>query len=252
MITAIIGGTGLEAMQGLVIKKREAITTPFGAPSAPLAFAELDGAEVIFLPRHGDHHELAPHQINYRANLWALKEAGAKQVIAVAAVGGITAAMAPEMLIIPDQIIDYSWGRESTFFDGDHAPVDHIDFTYPYDESLRQQLISTAEQQRISCVTSGVYGTTQGPRLETAAEIVRMERDGCDIVGMTGMPETVLAKELQLSYACCALVVNWAAGKTDALITMEQIQQHVDNAQDQVKRLLETLIRGDSNGVFRG
>ncbi len=247
MITAIIGGTGLETMAGLVIKKRETVATPFGSPSAPLAFAELDGKEVIFLPRHGDNHQLAPHQINYRANLWALDQAGANQVVAVAAVGGITEAMAPEMLVFPDQIIDYSWGRESTYFDGDHAPVDHIDFTYPYHPTLHQQLILTAKKQGIACVTRGVYGTTQGPRLETAAEIIRMERDGCDIVGMTGMPETVLAKELKLPYVCCALVVNWAAGKTDSLITMEQIQQHVDNGQDQVRRLLESLIKADHN-----
>ena len=193
---AIIGGTGLTQLSDLTIIKREQLDTPYGSPSAEFVNGEPNNTPVIFLARHGNPHSIAPHKINYRANIWGLKQLGVEQIIAVAAVGGITSEMVPAHIAIPDQIIDYSYGRLHTFFE-DEA-VQHIDFTYPYSQKLRSRLISAAAEANIKISPLGTYGCTQGPRLETAAEIQRMERDGCDLVGMTGMPEAALAKELEM------------------------------------------------------
>jgi len=243
---AIIGGTGLDTLGILHVDKREVIHTPFGEPSGPLTRGSLFGQEVLFLPRHGYNHNLPPHQVNYRANLWALRTAGADSVLAVAAVGGICADMEPGRLVIPDQIIDYTWGRPSTFFessfDGKSVPVTHIDFTGPYCDELRQRLIKAAFASNITIVESGTYAAMQGPRLETAAEIKRLERDGCDLVGMTGMPEAALARELGLCYACCAVVANWAAGKSGDIITMSDIEKNLKGGMQQVGNLLESLM----------
>jgi 5'-methylthioinosine phosphorylase len=203
---AIIGGTGLTRLQeleitrlqGLEIKEREVLQTPYGEPSCPLTAGLLYGREIIFLARHGDRHTIPPHQVNYRANLWALKQLGVSTVISVCAVGGITRDVGPGVIMIPDQIIDYTWGRPHTLFEDDLDAVKHIDFTRPYCEALRQELLAAADRTGIAVLGKGTYGATQGPRLETAAEIDRMERDGCHIVGMTGMPETSIARELGL------------------------------------------------------
>jgi 5'-methylthioinosine phosphorylase len=240
---AIIGGTGLDKLDALTIDHRETPVTPYGEPSAPLTFGRLQNKDVVFLARHGDDHAIPPHRVNYRANLSALHQAGVKQIIAVAAVGGISRAMAPECIVFPDQIIDYTYGRAHTFFENDLDHAVHIDFTYPYSEALRQSLIQAARQAHLNALETAVYGATQGPRLETAAEIRRMERDGCDVVGMTGMPEAALARELDLHYACCAVVVNWAAGKTSGIITMDEIRAHLDSGMDKVHRLLAELMR---------
>ena len=202
---AIIGGTGLTSLNGLEITKREVIHTPFGEPSGPLTHGVLNGKEVLFLARHGYGHTIPPHRINYRANIWALHNAGVKQVIAVAAVGGIDDCLPPGALAVPDQIIDYTWGRPSTYFEDDLTEVTHIDFSYPYCNELRSLLLDQCRATGLTACETGTYGATQGPRLETAAEIARMERDGCTMVGMTGMPEAVLARELNLDYACCAV-----------------------------------------------
>jgi len=243
---AIIGGTGLDALGILHVDKRELINTPFGEPSGPITRGSLFGQEVLFLPRHGYNHHLPPHQVNYRANLWALREAGANSVLAVAAVGGIRADMGPGRLIIPDQIIDYTWGRPSTFFEsgsgGKSEPVTHIDFTEPYCNELRQKLLKAAFAGNIKVVDGGTYAATQGPRLETIAEIERLERDGCHLVGMTGMPEAALARELELCYACCAVVANWAAGKSGDIITMADIEKNLKGGMQQVGDLLESLM----------
>jgi len=245
-ILAIIGGTGLDALSVLHVDKREVINTPFGEPSGPVTRGNLFGQEILFLPRHGCNHHLPPHQVNYRANLWALREAGADSVLAVAAVGGIRADMGPGQLIIPDQIIDYTWGRPSTFFehgfDAKSEPVTHIDFTEPYCDTLRQRLLKAAFVGNVTVVGSGTYAATQGPRLETAAEIERLERDGCHLVGMTGMPEATLARELELCYACCAVVANWAAGKSKGIITMADIEKNLKGGMQQVSELLESLL----------
>lgn len=239
---AIIGGTGLAQLEGLVQIGRAALNTPYGKPSAPLIYGELGGCQVAFLARHGEKHTIPPHQINYCANLWALKRAGVKRVVAVAAVGGIREDMAPAVLAVPDQIIDYTWGRRCTIFEGEQAPVTHIDFTWPYDAVLRESLLKAGTAAGVAAVDGGTYGCTQGPRLETAAEIARMERDGCALVGMTGMPEAALARELGLDYACLAVVANWGAGKTQEVISMADIDAALKQGMSKAGKLLAALI----------
>lgn len=242
MTVAIIGGTGLTALDTLKITHRESLSTPYGPPSSPLMHGELDGRPVVFLARHGQHHTLPPHRINYRANLWVLHHLGVQQVIAVAAVGGIRADMEPGVLAFPDQIVDYTWGRSSTFFEDHLSPVTHIDFTEPYCPELREKLIQAARERSLNARESCTYAATQGPRLETAAEIRRLERDGCDVVGMTGMPEAALARELGLRYAACAVVANWAAGQVPGEITMAEIERNLAGGMDQVRTLLARVI----------
>jgi 5'-methylthioinosine phosphorylase len=240
---AIIGGTGLTQLKDLEISRREVMHTPYGEPSGPLTFGLYHGHEVVFLPRHGARHTIPPHQVNYRANMWALKNAGIDTVIAVAAVGGITQRMGPGVIAIPDQIIDYTWSRFHTFFEGeDLRSVTHVDMTYPYSDAIRQTLIAASRELGLDAVEQGTYAATQGPRLETAAEIDRLERDGCDVVGMTGMPETALARELELKYACCAVVANWGAGRSEDLITMEEISRNLESGMARVKQLLAAVI----------
>jgi 5'-methylthioinosine phosphorylase len=239
---AIIGGTGLTQISGLNIIKHEQIATPYGSPSAEFVTGEFNQKQVVFLARHGNPHSIPPHRINYRANIWALKHLGVESIIAVAAVGGITSAMEPACLALPDQIIDYSYDRKHTFFDDEFSPVTHIDFTAPYSQSLREQLITAAANANVKLVTNGTYGCTQGPRLETTAEIKRMERDGCDLVGMTGMPEAALARELELEYATLAVVANWGAGKTEGEITMAEIEQHLHTGMANALALLKAFI----------
>jgi 5'-deoxy-5'-methylthioadenosine phosphorylase len=239
---AIIGGTGLTSLKNLHIIRREVMHTPYGEPSGPLVYGELAGNEVVFLPRHGSGHTIPPHKVNYRANIWALKESGASKVIAVNAVGGIHADMTPGRLVIPDQIIDYTWGRTNTYFEEGLNNVTHIDFTHPYCEVMRQQLIKAARSACLDALTEGCYAATQGPRLETAAEINRLERDGCDLVGMTGMPEAALAREMELCYACCAVVANMAAGRGAGEITMAEIEHHLLDGMAKVRLLLEEVV----------
>jgi 5'-methylthioadenosine phosphorylase/5'-methylthioinosine phosphorylase len=239
---AIIGGTGLTSIEELELISSERVETPYGAPSSDLLKGEFGGKELIFLARHGKDHTIPPHKVNYRANIWALRKLGVSEVIAIAAVGGIHKDIPPEKIIIPDQIIDYTYDRRHTFFEEALDEVTHIDFTHPYSETLRQKLLQAAVDSNVNAYCGGVYGVTQGPRLETAAEIKRMERDGCDIVGMTGMPEASLARELGLGYACCALSVNWAAGKTDSEITMDDIRQVIGTGMMSVKTLLVKLL----------
>jgi len=246
-ITAIIGGSGLSQLQDLKVLDEKLFMTPYGDPISPCIIGELYNQKVIFLARHGNPHKIAPHKINYRANLWALKEAGAEQIIAVAAVGGITPEMYPTRIAIPDQIIDYSYGREQSYFAEDSTPVQHIDFTHPYDELLRQQLINSA--QNLPIQIGGTYGCTQGPRLETRAEILRMERDGCDLVGMTGMPEAALARELEIPYVCLAVIANWAAGKSAGEITMPEIIKNLDQGMTDTQQLLQHFCLNNSIGL---
>lgn len=238
---AIIGGTGLTRLQGLEIARREVVYTPYGEPSGPLTHGSLAGREAVFLARHGYAHTISPHKVNYRANLWALKSIGVERVIAVASVGGIRPDLAPGMLAVPHQIIDYTTMRENSFFDEDK--VVHVDFTEPYDPQLRALLLEAAKKAGIEAAGDGVYGAAQGPRLETAAEIDRMERDGCDMVGMTGMPEAVLARELELSYACCAVVANWAAGRVPGGASIhDEIRKNLETGVNRACALLEALL----------
>lgn len=236
---AIIGGSGFTRMPDLKVTRREVVRTPFGEPSAPLTYGLFDGQEVAFLPRHGAGHRLPPHRINYRANIWALKTIGARHVVGMAAVGGIS--MGPQIICVPDQIIDYTYGREHTFFDGEDAAVTHIDVTEPYCAKLRDRLLNAGRTAGLDPVDGGTYGVTQGPRLETAAEIRRFENDGCDLVGMTAMPEAALAREAGLCYATCAVVVNWAAGKSPGPITMEEIEHNLAEGMQKARGILQHI-----------
>jgi len=241
-VHAIIGGTGLTQLEGLEIHQALTLDTPYGAPSADILRGGYAGRDVLFLARHGQPHRIAPHQVNYRANLWALKQAGARAIVAVNAVGGIHAAMGAGHFCVPHQIIDYTAGRAHTFFEGELDHVTHVDFSHPYDEALRARLIAALQAEGAAFSSHGVYGCTQGPRLETAAEILRMERDGCDLVGMTGMPEAALARELALPYACLALVVNPAAGKTSGPITMAEIERVLEQGMGTIKAVLARVL----------
>ncbi|MGA8007186.1 MAG: S-methyl-5'-thioinosine phosphorylase [Burkholderiales bacterium] len=243
---AIIGGSGLSQLGNLKIELRKVARTPYGEPSGPLTFGRVGGRDVVFLARHGYGHTVAPHEVNYRANLWALKEEGVAGVVSVASVGGIRKDLGPGALVLPDQIIDYTWGRGSTFFEGADAPVTHIDFTEPYSSSLRQRILDAAKSCREPVADGAVYAATQGPRLETAAEINRMERDGADVVGMTGMPEAVLARELGLEYAAIAVVANYAAGRGDSArgVSLERIGAVLDEAMGRVRKIIEHLAGG--------
>ncbi|MCG8670346.1 MAG: S-methyl-5'-thioinosine phosphorylase [Pseudomonadales bacterium] len=233
---AIIGGTGLTELEGLEIQDEKIISTPYGHCSAPVQMGRYADIHVAFLARHGKGHTLPPHAINYRANLWALKECGITKIVAVNAVGGIRKNLGTESIVVPHQLIDYTWGRETSF--SEQGKVIHIDFTEPYTEELRELLIDAGELEGLSVHSQGVYACTQGPRLETAAEVDKLDKDGCDIVGMTGMPEAALARELELEYACVSLVVNPAAGRSDSIITMEQIEKAVERGMGKVRRLI--------------
>ena len=205
---AIIGGSGLSQLGNMEATQRRVARTPYGEPSGALTFGHIKGCDVVFLARHGYGHTIAPHEVNYRANIWALKDVGADCVVSVASVGGIRSDLTPGALVLPHQIIDYTWGRSSTYFEGAGVPVNHIDFTEPYSAQLRRKILAAAKACGEKILDGGTYAATQGPRLETAAEITRLERDGAHIVGMTGMPEAALAREISLDYAAIAVVAN--------------------------------------------
>ena len=241
-VLGIIGGTGIDQLQGLQLADSHQLDTPYGEPSRAVQEGRLGDQRIFFLQRHGSPRAIPPHLINYRANLWALQSLGVTDVVAINAVGGISASMRPGRLVIPDQLIDYTWGREHTFDTGADGSLMHIDFTHPYDPALRDALLEVARQEQLPHHGRGVHGVMQGPRLETAAEIRRMERDGCDLVGMTGMPEAVLAREMELCYASVSLVVNRAAGRGEGEITMAEIEQNLNSGITDVRKLLEHVI----------
>lgn len=237
---AIIGGSGLTRLSTLAVAHREVVRTPYGEPSSALLFGQVGGHDAVFLARHGHGHTIPPHRVNYRANLWALKERGATAVLAVASVGGIRGA-APGTLVLPHQLIDYTHDRPATFFDGSDGKVVHADLTHPYTPALRAACLTAAAAAGVALADGGVYGAVSGPRLETAAEIDRMERDGATLVGMTGMPEAALARELELPYVALCVVVNHAAGRgtsTDA-ISMAGIAAVMEAGMANVRRLLD-------------
>lgn len=243
---AIIGGTGLTEFENLdVLHRHDRLSTALGAPSSDIVEGMLNGTRLLFLARHGHPHAVPPHKINYRANLLALQQLGAENIIAVNAVGGIHSKAIAGHISVPHQIIDYTQGRENTFFDSIFKPLDHIDFSHPYDEALRQHLIRIISTQNIPQGFSdfGVYGATQGPRLESIAEVNRLEKDGCDLVGMTGMPEAALARELNIPYASLCLVVNPAAGKSEALITMDDIRAVIDLGMKEIKQIIHDFCK---------
>jgi len=241
---AVIGGSGLSQLASLEVTQRNMVRTPYGEPSGALTFGRIRGRELVFLARHGYGHTVAPHEVNYRANLWALKEIGVQGVVSVASVGGIRRDFVPGALAVPDQIIDYTWGRRSTYFEGAGAQVTHIDFTEPYSAPLRARILSVARACGEPVIDGGTYAATQGPRLESAAEIGRLERDGAHMVGMTGMPEAALARELDLPYAAIAVSANYAAGRGDSVhaVPMERIEAVLAEAMGRVRRIIERLV----------
>lgn len=245
----IIGGSGLSALDNLKIVRHEPVRTPYGDPSSALAFGTIRGRAAVFLPRHGERHAIPPHAVNYRANLWALHAVGAKNVMAVASVGGIKAHLRPGSLVVPHQILDYTHGREATFVTGPDGRLLHVDFTAPYCGELRECILAAAVKAGHRAVDGATYAATQGPRLETAAEIDRLERDGADIVGMTGMPEAALARELELCYAALAIVVNPAAGRgADARrVRLEDIPAVLQEAKEKVIAIIEELAATDGD-----
>lgn len=239
----IIGGTGLTQLPGLSVTHRQVIRTPYGEPSGPLSFGNLDGHPIVFLARHGHGHTIPPHLVNYRANIWALHSQGVTHVVSVATVGGIHPDMAPGRLCLPDQIIDYTHGRETTFVEYNGKPVTHEDFTWPYCDDMRARCATALQQAGEGFLDGGVYAAVQGPRLETKAEIERLARDGADMVGMTGMPEAYLAKEIGLCYAAVAVSVNWAAGRGDSAlgISPEVIETTLANVMGRMRTVLKHL-----------
>jgi 5'-methylthioinosine phosphorylase len=244
---AIIGGTGVYALAELADVRAELPKTRYGMPSGPIRIGNYGRRRVAFLARHGEGHSVPPHRINYRANLAALQHVGARRVLAMNTVGGITARCPPRALACPDQLIDYTWGRVSTLCEEPGTPVLHVDFGDPYTGALRMELLDAARAAGVAVVDGGCYGATQGPRLETRAEIARMRREGCDLVGMTGMPEAAIARELGLDYACLAIVANWAAGAgpdPDETITLDDVLANVAAATDDVARILRRWLAG--------
>ncbi len=241
---AVIGGSGLAELASLEVTGRKAVRTPYGEPSGAITHGTIRGRRAIFLARHGYGHTIPPHEINYRANLWALREEGATSVVSVASVGGVRPDLGPGVLCVPDQIIDYTWGRRSTYFEGGDVAVTHIDFTHPYAENLRQKIMTAARAAGEAVIDGGVYAATQGPRLETSAEIDRFERDGVDMVGMTGMPEAALARELRLDYATIAVVVNHAAGRGDSKdgIAMDRFEAVLAATITRARRVIDELV----------
>ena len=237
---AIIGGSGLSRLPGLDITHRQVMRTPYGEPSCPLSFGQIAGRQIVFLARHGYGHSLAPHEINYRANIWALAEIGVSGILAVGSVGGIHPELTTGVLAVPDQIIDYTHSRAATFFEGPDQPVVHVDFSYPYDATLRCRLLEAAATLAISVHDGGCYAATQGPRLETAAEIRRLGQDGADMVGMTGMPDAAHAREKHLPYATLAVVATRAAGLNGAGVEIDFQANQAAFLQglDQARRIL--------------
>ena len=241
----IIGGTGLTQFEGLKITRRQIARTPYGDASQPLVFGELAGREVVFLARHGGGHTIPPHAVNYRANIWALQDAGVKSLLAIATVGGISKELTAGDIVLPNQIIDYTHGRNNTYHDGIELPVMHIDFTEPYSSGLRELCKTAASNINQTLHDGGVYACVQGPRLETAAEIDRYERDGATIVGMTGMPEAALARELGLSYAALCPIANQAAGRGDSAqgIRYEAMMVKLDTTMQKIRAMIEETVK---------
>lgn len=247
---AIIGGTGLYALEALSGAREETVDTRYGEPSAPIVMGSWHGQDVAFLSRHGPTHQIAPHRVNYRANVDALRTLGCTTAIAVNAVGGIRADLGPGVLHLPDQLIDYTSGRLSSFSDFVGCAVEHIDLSEPYSAPLRQSLLAAAATAAIAMIDGGVYGCTQGPRLETRAEIVRLKRDGCDIVGMTGMPEAALAREAGMQYASIAVIANWAAGLGDSEeIALDEIFAILRTGMGHVSQLLAAWLQQQSRAI---
>lgn len=247
-VFCVIGGTGLYTMPEFETTEMLSVDTPYGKVE-DVVQGTLKGRRVIFIARHGRLHAIPPHKINYRANMWALKSLGGEWVLAANAVGGISDSTPPGALVVPEQIIDYTSGREHTYADSLSGLVNHVDFTYPYSSTLRNLFGACLTSKSVPFEMGGVYAACQGPRLETAAEIRRLERDGCTVVGMTGMPEAALARELAMQYASVCPVVNWAAGKATEVISVEQIRAVLEHLMPIVRDVIVDVIQNFDDGT---
>jgi purine nucleoside phosphorylase len=242
----LIGGTGLDHW-GAAVRSHE-ISSVYGQPSADLAEYHIEDLQLFFLPRHGERHEIPPHAVNYQANIDAFRQLRVEGVIAVNAVGGISNGNQPGTLTVPDQLIDYTWGRAHTFSMTSADDLLHAEFAGPFDGRLRSKLLKAAATAQVDVTDGGCIGVTQGPRLETTAEIRRFERDGCDLVGMTTMPEAALAREAGLDYASLCINANWAAGLEDEPVSMEAIEATLKDAMVKVRHFLAVFFKEFSNG----
>lgn len=239
-MTGIIGGSGLYEIPGFRAVKERSITTPYGEPSDAYTIGELSGREVVFLPRHSGSHNIPPHEVNYLANIWGFRECCAERIIAVSAVGAINTELRPGDLIVPDQLIDFTRSRKSTFYN--RGDVVHVDFTEPYCPELRSALLKAAETKRITAADGGTYICVEGPRLETAAEIKFFDTAGADIIGMTGMPEALLARELEICYAALSVVTNLAAGTSSAKLTTKEVLETMKESEERIKLILSEAV----------
>ncbi len=238
----IIGGSGLYKIKGLAIKKGKEIATPFGKPSDRYRIGQIGDAEIIFLPRHGSRHNIPPHMINYRANIWGFKKLGVSRIISVSAVGGIKKGLKPGDIVILDQVIDMTKNRKSTFYDGKTGVI-HIDFTHPYCPEIRRILLKAGRQARVSLKDGGTYLAIEGPRLETSAEITAFNRLGGDVIGMTGMPEASLARELEICYSGISVVANYAAGTSKSKLTTAEVLDAMKASTEKIRQLLEQTFK---------
>jgi len=242
MRIAVIGGSIFSKLSNLQVEKESWPDTPFGKTSSPLKEGTYSDKKIIYLDRHGKERNTPPHLINYRANMWALKQLGIEYAIGLSIVGGIRSDMTAGHFVFPDQIVDYTYSRPSTCYE-EFDVSQHIDFSYPYDNALRAKFIEAAQELHLDYTDDATYAVTQGPRFETMAEITRLERDGCDIVGMTAMPEALLARELGIKYASIAVVGSKAAGRTDGLgVSISEIHQVVHDSIEELHRLLANVI----------
>jgi 5'-deoxy-5'-methylthioadenosine phosphorylase len=237
----IIGGTGFDQFSLLEEPRRKVMETRWGNPSHELLLGQLGGLNVAVLNRHGNRQKFPPHKVNYRANVAAMHKLGAKMLLSINAVGGIAPSMGPGALVLPDQIIDYTWGREQTYFDGGEGGLKHIDFSQPLDDALRNTMALAASDITLNVVKGGCYAVTQGPRLETAAEVQRLKQDGNDLIGMTLMPEVVLARELDMRCVNISVVANWGAGLEHETISINEIGRILDGCMGNVFRLCEAF-----------
>ena len=236
----LIGGSGFDQWGAPV--ERRIIGTPFGEPSDAFEAFDIGSTRLWFLPRHGSDHGIAPHRVNYRANIFGFSTLGVDAVLTVNAVGSLDVNLPGGSLVLPNQLIDYTYGRENSFHDGVAGDLDHVEFADPFSHRWRAHLLRAGASSGVAVRDGGCIAVTQGPRLETAAEIRRLARDGSDLVGMTSMPEAVLARELGLPYATLAVVANLAAGLEDEPIAAEAIEQTLAGAMDRVQTLIDQLL----------
>ena len=235
----LIGGTGLDHWGEAV--NTLAITSVYGQPSAVLTEYHYGDSQIFFLPRHGPGHAIPPHAVNYRANIDAFKQLQVEGIIAINAVGGISSSNAPGTVTVPDQLIDYTWGRAHSFSLTADDPLQHVEFAGPFDGDLRAGLLRAAAMAEVDVNIGGCIAVSQGPRLETAAEIQRFKQDGCDMVGMTSMPEASLAREAGMEYASLCVNANWGAGLEEEPVTMTAIELTLKDAMNKVRNILTVL-----------